>query len=157
MVIDIKRTVIRTQLRRFITLISVAVIVIFIMLLGSLGSDLLGMSKYGWALIVGLLYVISLIFESFLELNYIYFSDTGDKIILRYFSMSVFSRKKNSIEIPKNEFGGYELNKNFWGLKPVIILKHRIKDKNANYPAVSLSGLNKAELQLLNNALDKCK
>ena len=157
MTIDIKRTVIRTQFRRFLTLIAVTVLIITVILLGSLGKDLLGMNKYSWALIIGLLYVISLVAESLLELNYIYYNDDKEKIILRYFSMSVFSRRKNSIEIPKSEFGGYELKEAMWGLKPIIVLLHRFNEKDARYPEVSLSGLSKNELQLLLKSLDKWK
>jgi hypothetical protein len=157
MVIDIKRTVLRTQLRRFLTLIGVTVLTVAFILLSSLGNNFLGLNKYNWALLFGLIYFLSLIAESFMELNYIYFSDEDDWIILRYFSMSVFNRRKNSIEISKGSFGGYELHDSFLGIKKKIILKERIKDKKANYPPVSITGLNKKETNALLKTLDKYK
>lgn len=154
MTIDIKRTVLYTQLRRFITLIVFCLIILLVILLGSLRSDILGLDKYSWALIIGLVYVITLIVESVLEFNYIYFNDEGSNIIFRYFSMSMFSRKKSSIEIPKNEFGGYKLQTYLWGLKKKIVLLHKFKDHNAPYPEVSLTGLSREELKVLLKTLD---
>lgn len=155
MVIDIKRTVIRTQLRRFITLIVVTLIMLMIVLLGNLQNDFLGINKYQWGLIVGLIYIISLMVEGALELNYIYFSDDEDLIIFRYFSMSVFSRKKNSIEIPKDKFGGYKIVSSMGGFKKQIILYQQLKKEKAKYRPVSITGMNKEQITLLTNALDK--
>jgi len=157
MIIDIQRTVIKTQLRRFLTLIAFMAVAATIILIGSLGDNFLGISKYRWALIVMGIYVLSLIVEAFFELNYIYFSDEDDKIILRYFSMSMFNRQKNSIEIPKKVFSGYEIRKSIFGLKKKIVLLQRLKDRDVKYPAVSLTGLNADELQLLTKILDRHK
>ena len=129
MVIDIKRTVIKTQIRRMITLISFTVIILVVVLVFNLQNTILGMNKYQWGLIIGLLYFLSIIIESVLDLNYIYFSDSDDHIILRYFSMSIFNKKKHSIEIPKDVFGGYQLVSSLKGLKHKIILMEKVKDK----------------------------
>lgn len=157
MTIDIRETVFRTQLRRFLTLIAFCIAIIAVILLGRLGNEVLGMEKYSWALIVGLLYVFSLVVESVFELNYIYFTDEGKSIVLRYFSMSIFSRKKNSIEIPKKEFSGYQLQTSFRGLKKKIVLLQQYKGKDLPYPQVSITALSKKELKQLTGALDKWK
>ena len=157
MVIDIKRTVIKTQIRRMITLISFTVIILVVVLVFNLQNTMLGMNKYQWGLIIGLLYFLSIIIESVLDLNYIYFSDSDDHIILRYFSMSIFNKKKHSIEIPKDVFGGYQLVSSLKGLKHKIILMEKVKDKTAKYMPVSLSSLNKKQLKQLITTLDKYK
>lgn len=157
MVIDIKRTVIKTQIRRMITLISFTVIILVVVLVFNLQNTILGMNKYQWGLIIGLLYFLSIIIESVLDLNYIYFSDSDDHIILRYFSMSIFNKKKHSIEIPKDVFGGYQLVSSLKGLKHKIILMEKVKDKTAKYMPVSLSSLNKKQLKQLITTLDKYK
>jgi hypothetical protein len=128
---------------------------LMIVLLGSLQNDFLGINKYQWGLIVGLIYIISLMVEGVLELNYIYFSDDEELIIFRYFSMSVFSRKKNSIEIPKDKFGGYKIVESFGGFKKQIILYQQLKKEKAKYLPVSITGMNKEQITLLTNALDK--
>jgi hypothetical protein len=93
--------------------------------------------------------------EGALELNYIYFSDDEDHIIFRYFSMSVFSRKKNSIEIPKDKFGGYKIISSMGGFKKQIILYQQLKKEKAKYRPVSISGMTKEQITLLTKALDK--
>ena len=157
MVIDIQRTVIKTQLRRFLTLIAFMIVASAIILIGSLMENFLGITKYRWALIVAGIYIISIIVEALFELNYIYFSDEDDLIVLRYFSMSMFNRQKNSIEIPKKVFRGYQIEKSFFGLKKKIVLLQRLKDRDVKYPAVSVTGLNANEFQLLIKTLDKYK
>ncbi|MBA7526958.1 hypothetical protein ES705_19130 [subsurface metagenome] len=157
MVIDIKRTVIRTHLRRLITLICLTLIILVIILIGNLQKSFLGMNKYQWSVIIGVLYLLSLIFEPLLEMIYIYFSDDGDYIVFRYFSMSIFSKKKNSIEIPKKVFGGYQLINSLQGFKQKIVLLQRVKDKKAKYPPVSLVSLNKKQLKSILITLDKYK
>jgi hypothetical protein len=132
-------------------------VIVIVILVGSLRKDFLGLNKYIWALLIGCVYILVLISEAFLELNYIYFSDDTELIILRFFSMSIFSRKKNSIEIPKKVFRGYEIRKALFGLKKKIVLFQRLKDKDVRYPAVSLSGLNSKEFELLIKVLDRYK
>jgi hypothetical protein len=157
MTIDIQRTVIKTQLRRFITIIVFTLMIVIIILGGDRRNDFLGMDKYEWAMIAGAVYLLISIAESILELNYIYFSNEGDKIVLRYFSMSFFNKKKNSIEIARERFRGYILKKSLGGLKKKIILIQLIKNVDAKYPPVSLSALNKEQLSGLLTALDRYK
>ena len=157
MVIDIKRTVIKTQIRRMITLISITVIIIVVVLAGNLQNTLLGLNKYQWGLVIGLLYFMSIIVESILDLNYIYFTDKDDHIVLRYFSMSIFNKKKHSIEIPKEVFGGYQLVSSLRGLKQCLILREKVKNKTAKYLPVSLTSLNKKQLKQIISTLDKYK
>lgn len=160
MILDIKRTVIRTQLRRFITLIVFILLLMPTLFWGGWGGwreQFWGIDRSSLALWLCLIYVVFLTLESVFELNYIYFSDKGDKIIFRYFSMSVMNRKKNSIVIDKAEFGGYKVKYSLWGLKRKIILLHRIKNNDAPYPAVSITGLSQAETQQMLTALDRWK
>lgn len=155
MVIDIKRTVIKTQLRRLITLLVVTLILLIIVLLGDMQNDFLGINRYQWGMIVFLVYLISLLVESVLELNYIYFSDEEGKIVFRYFSMSLFSRKKNSIEMPHESFGGYKIIESYRGIKKQIIFYQKLKKEKARYRPVSITALNKESLNKLTSTLDR--
>lgn len=155
MILDIKRTVIRVQLRRLITLLVVFALILMIVLLGNVKNLVLGLNKYEWGMIIGILYILSMILEGMFELNYIFFSDEKEKLVFRYFSMSVFNRRKNSIEIPKETFVGYEIKESLQGLKKKIVLIQQFKDKEAWYPAVSISSLNRSERTALLRCLDK--
>jgi hypothetical protein len=157
MTIDLKRTVIKTQLRRFITLIVFAAIIIFILLMGDATIKYFGLTKYQWAIVIAALYFGSSLTESFLDFNYIYYSDYGDTLVLRYFSMGFFNNRKNSIQIPKEFFKGYKLYEKFGGIKMIICLYQDFNGKEAKYPPVNISALTKEERISLLNSLDRYK
>ncbi len=152
MVIDIKRTVIRIQLRRFVVVILFLIIIVFL-LTGLVKEMLWGLSKYQWSMIVAALYLLNLIIDNLLEPYYIYYSDEGKKIILRYFSLGFFNRRKNSIEIPKDQFAGFQADKSLFGIKEKIILLQHVKNIDAKYPPVSLWALSKTEKHNLKESL----
>jgi hypothetical protein len=157
MIIDLKRTVIKIQLRRFITLFVFMIFIILVIFLLDVKQSYFGLSKYQWAIVISGLYVAFVIYQAILELNYIYFNDQGDRIILRYFSMSFYNSKKQSIEIPIESFSGYEIRTSFAGLKQKLVLYERIKNTDAKYPAVSLSALSKNQKENLFAALERNK
>ncbi len=158
MIIDTKKRVISIQLRRFLTLIGLMLVIMLVFILLKLPNKFLGFNKYHWALILGIIYVLSAIAEAFLEYTYILFSDEGNTIILRYFSLSFFNKKKQSIEIPKAEFTSYDVKDCLWGLKKKISLHRFYQNKEAKYPVVPLTILKKEELDQLIKSLDTiCK
>ena len=157
MIIDIGKTVIRTQLRRLLTLLLVVAVILFVIIQSATKSTFLGLNRYEWGGVIAFAYLLSLVIEGAFELNYIYFSDKGDVIVFRYFSMSVFNRKKNSIEIPKQLFAGYTIVTSLWGIKKKVVLSQLIKGTPVKYPAVSISSLNREQQSSLLACLDKYK
>ncbi|MBN1596700.1 MAG: hypothetical protein JW894_00245 [Bacteroidales bacterium] len=155
MVIDIKRTVLRIQLRRFITMIVFVILILAAMFLVSEKREILGLSKYQWALIIAVLYVAVMIIEALWGFNYIYFSDEEGMIMLRFFSLGFFNRRKQAIQIPKDAFGGYTIRQTLGGIKKKIILYHKFKQKNAKYPPVNISALSRNDLHQLKITLDR--
>ncbi len=158
MIIDTKKRVISIQLRRFLTLIGLMLVIMLVFIILKLPNTFLGFNKYNWALILGIIYVISAVAEAFFEYTYILFSDEGDLIVLRYFSLSFFNKKKQSVEIPKSEFTSYTIKESLWGLKKKISLQRFYKNTEANYPFVPLTILKKDELDQILKSLDTvCK
>jgi hypothetical protein len=157
MEIDTQRTILKKYLQAFILAI-VFVVVISVLLITYIYEDqLFGLTKYHLAIIFAALYVLYMVFNNLRQFYYIYFSDSGDRIVLRYFPMGVFTSKKNSIEIAKNEFVGYEIKKQLFGLREKLILKARTGRGLAKYPPVSLTALNHKEKENLFKALDRLK
>lgn len=152
MLIDTRKKVIATQLRRMITML-IFVSIIIVLLTLKMPNTFLGLNKYNWAIVITAIYLIITISEGILELNYIYFSDNKNVLTLRYFPLGYFNRKKNMIEIPVHEFSKFEIRKMIFGLKQKLILYRKIKDKDAKYPPISISLLNKKERELLITAL----
>ncbi len=157
MLIDTKRTVLRTQVRRMLTLFGLIIAACLIIYFMPTRMKILGLGRVQIVVVMVVLYLVSSIIESRLELNYIYFRSDARSIVLRYFSMSIFNKQKNSIEIAADAFRGYEIQESFWGRKKKLVLFEQIKDKVAKYHPVSLSGLNKRELGQLLHTLDSLK
>ena len=153
MIIDIKRSVIKIQLRRFITIFLFIALILAFLLTGIVHERLWGLTKYKWSMIIAGLYILVLIIDNLLEPYYIYFNDEGKKIILRFFSLGFFNRKKSSIEIPKDQLSGFEIKKSLFGLKQKLVLIQQVKNINAKYPAVCLWALSSTEKDNLLKAL----
>lgn len=156
MIIDIKRTIIRKNLSSFITIIIVALAIIALLLL-PVGDIFKGIKNSLLALFVGIAYVILNIYNAFRNYQYIYYNDESDKIVLRYFSPNIFTSKKNSIEIPKKDFTGYNLKSFFMRYRESITLSRRTSKGVAKYPPVSITALDANERDMLLHALGEWK
>jgi hypothetical protein len=154
MILDSSKKVFLVHLRRMITLIVFTLTALLIMLVGKMPKTFLGWNKYHWALAVAVIYVFVFIAEAIMDYKYIFFTIEKDKIILRYFSLGYLSPNKRSFEIPISEFVRYEIISSLGGIRKYIIIYALFKNKEATYPKVSLSLLNKKEQQILCSALD---
>ncbi len=81
--------------------------------------------------------------------NYIYFSDTGDKFILRYYSLRPFEDKKNAIEFHKREFHKYELRQSMFRFRERVVIYRKTSKGIAKYPPVSITALGKLNREKL--------
>jgi hypothetical protein len=157
MVLDIKRTILRKNLVNLITTM-VMLIALVVLLFVPFNSDLIkGLSNNLLAVFVAVAYIINALYNALRNYNYIYFNDESDKLVLRYFSPNLFTSKKNSIEIPKKEFAGYELQSFFMRYREKLVLRRRTGKGIANYPAVSITALSEAERYALLFALHQLK
>lgn len=75
--------------------------------------------------------------------QYIYYSDTGNKFILRYFSLRPIAGKKNSIEFNKGELKKFEIKQSLLGFNQNIIIYRSTPKGIAKYPPVSITALGK--------------
>ena len=155
MEIDIQRTILKRNLRSFIIAIIFVVFISLLLITYIYEDQLFGLTKYHLAIIFSSLYVLYMLYNTLRQFYYIYFSDAGDKIILRYFPVGVFTYKKNSIEIGKNEFAGYEKKEQLFGFRQKLILKVKTSRGVAKYPPVSITALNPKEKESLFRALDR--
>jgi hypothetical protein len=157
MEIDIQRTILKKNLRAFILAIIFVVFISLLLITYIYEDQLFGLTKYHLAIIFSSVYVLYMLFNTLRQYHYIYFSDAGDRIVLRYFPMGVFTYKKNSIEIGKNEFAGYEKEEQLFGFREKLILKAKTGRGVAKYPPVSITALNPKEKKGLFQALDRLK
>jgi len=95
-------------------------------------------------ILVGIWFILTFT-PMFLSYQFVFFSDDGEKIILRYFNAGFISGKKNSVEIDKKSFSGYKIESSFFGLIQKIILFQKFKEGVAKYPPVYISALSREE------------
>jgi hypothetical protein len=157
MEIDIQRTILKKNLQAFILAIIFVVFISLLLITDIYEDQLFGLTKYHLAIIFSSVYVFYMLFNTLRQFHYIYFSDAGDKIILRYFPMGVFTYKKHSIEIGKSEFVGYEKVVQLFGFREKLILKVKTPKGVAKFQPVSITALNKEEKESLFRALDRLK
>jgi hypothetical protein len=155
MVFDNKKTTIRIYLWKMIQAIITVVILIGIMVSGWFEKDVLGIPKYQWVILVASIYLILIILSGMRQLNYFYFSDEGDKILVRYYPIRPLVQKKKAVQIPKTGLVGYDITSSMLGFKKVLILQQKVKGKVATYPPIGITALNKSEIELLEEQLDK--
>lgn len=148
-----KKTLIINQLR-YITVIAFIVIVVVLLTTDLIRTEFLGLSKYYWAIIAVLIYLGQNIFEYLKDYNYIYFSDENNKILFRYIPLRPFRNKRYSIEINKQEFHGYKIERPSI-FKQQIVLYVKTQQGVAKYPPISISALKEEEFNKLKKALNQ--
>jgi len=153
MTIDIKRAIIRIRLRGLLLAILFVILICVIIFIKPFDHALLGIPRAYYILVLSVIYVAYTLYIYFLDLNYIYYNDDGKKLIFRYFSMRPLNQAKNSVEIPKELFAGFEIKKSLFGRVPKIILYQRNKSGLFRYNSVSLSLLTKKERSILLQSL----
>ncbi len=126
MTFDNSRTIISLRLKLFGATILFLTYIVLTYVAKLIKYPLLGLSDTAWTLILLALYAILVFFPMFLNYQYIYFSDDGENIILRYFSAGIVGGKKNSVEINKRTFSGYKAESKFFGLILSITFFNRL-------------------------------
>jgi hypothetical protein len=78
-----------------------------------------------------------------------YFNDDGDQIVIRYYPMRAFARRKKAVQIPKIGLAGFEIKKSLFGIRKSLVLHQKTKKGAAKYPAISITSLNRKESELM--------
>ena len=153
MTIENQKTVIRIFLRKMLIAIITVVIIVSMLATKWFKPELLGITQYQWIVLVAVIYIL-LIGGSWLRgLNYFYFNDKGDKLIIRYYAIRPLGRRKRVVQIPKTALAKYEIIKTNLGLKKVLILHQHVKKNVAKYPSIGITSLTRDELSRLENQL----
>ncbi len=113
------------------------------------------LSKYHVAIFISAIYII-LNWINFLKRPYfISYNDQGEKIVVRFYPVSMFTSRKNSIEIPKKQFVKYELKPFLFKTQHYLILHQNFRGKVVAYPQISLSALDKEDREKMLESLEK--
>jgi hypothetical protein len=152
MTIDNSKTIIRLRLNVFIATVIFIVYLYFAYFGRNIKFPLAGFTDTQVSLVLLLIYVFIAIYPMIFNYNYIYFSDDGPSVLLRYYSVGILKGKKKSIEINKERFIGYRISKTLFSRS--ISLVQKIDRREAIFPPVSITSLNKSERRKLIDMLD---
>jgi len=155
MEIDNTKKSVRINQIKYISMILFLVLVIVLLTTRLVNDKFLGLNNYQWAVVVALLYILINVYEYMKDFNYIFFSDSGEKLLFRYVSLRPFHSKRYSIEIDKKKFRGYKILKGTLGLNRKIMFYIKTPQGTAKYPPVSISALGEDEFNQLKHALNK--
>lgn len=155
MTFDNSRTIISLRIKLFALTVLLLVYIALTYAAHLIKFPLLGMSDTVVTLILVAVYLFLAILPMLLNYQYVWFSDDEERIIFRYFTAGIIGGRKNSVEINKATFEGYQLEKKYFGLSKSLILFQRIGQKTAKYPPIHVTALNRDQLDKLLRALTK--
>jgi hypothetical protein len=140
-------------LNKFILTLVFMLLIILIVFVRWFNNPVLGIERIYWIFITLGVWLFIAGFQNLKQPCYIYFEDTADRLIIRYYPLRIINQKKNAIEINKKAFVKFETVKFFWGLHEKLIIYQRLKNGVAKYPAVSLSAVNKKDIEKIKEIL----
>jgi len=154
MKLDNRKNIYQIWLRKFLTTVILTFLVITIGFGDYFKTPVLGIDKTWYLIALALFYIGVSVYNILLKPNFVYFSDNGDKLILRYYPARIFNQKKNSIEIPKQNFVSWETERFFFGTCEMLFLKGKYKTGVARFPGVSLSAVNSRDREKIKSTLN---
>ena len=142
-------------LRKFFLTLVLILLIIIIGFSQYFKNPVLGLDKSIYLIALGGIYIILIVINSMLKHDFVFYGDVGDKIIVRYYPIRILNQKKHSIEIPKSKFAKYEIERFFFNRKQRIFLFQRTQNGVARYPGISLSAVDKGDIERILRALDQ--
>ena len=155
MQLDNQKNTYRLWLRRMITTIVFTLLIIVIIFIPWFEDSEFWLSKYHVAVFISVIYIVLNVINTLKAPYFISYSDQGEMIVMRYYPLSLFASRKNSIEIPKQQFVKYELVPFLFKTQQKIVLYHYFRDKIAKYPPISLSAVDNEDVERILASLKK--
>lgn len=145
---------------RLLSLISTVIFVIYMLLAyfaAILGRHMSSEQITITTVAVTTVYILIISWPAIRQYKYIYFTDDGRSIVLRWYTIGLLSGESKSIEIPKEFFAGYEITRKVRGLFSYITLYQVFQGRKGSYPPVSVTALGSKEIKKITEALDSYK
>lgn len=142
MVINTKEKATRIKLLTMLTVIIYLLVLVASLYLKWSPNHILELS-------MTVIFFLIMIFIFTKKYTYLYYNTDGPKIILRFIPLQPLTAGNFSVEISKRDFAKYEIQDKAFGLRKELTLFARTSKGIGKYKSVSLSILNKEELELL--------
>ena len=106
------------------------------------------------AIITGAFLMLLVVVSQFIQVNYVYYSSDGKKLLIRYYPViAFFGKEYNSIEFDKKLLYYAKVKK--ISVFSDLYLSIKTAKGIAEFPEVSLMGLSKSEIKSIQNDLNK--
>lgn len=155
MQIDNQRNTYRIWLSRLVMTIVFTLIILIIVFLPWFDETEFWLSKYHVAIFISVIYILINWINYLKRPNFVAYSDQGEMLVVRYYPVSMFTSRKNSIEIPKKQFVKYVLKPFFLKSQVYLILYQNFRGKVVPYPKISLSAMDKEDRDKMLQSLSK--
>ena len=157
MVIENKNKSVRISQVRYLFAIIFFPLIVILSTTDLIRESFIGLTKYHWAIVLAVAYLLQNIYEYLRDFNYIYFSDEDEKgkLLLRYVSLRPFNNKKQSIEIKNDDLHSYKINRKGLNLKQELVLYVYTPQGIAKYPPISISALSEEEFNKMKKILNQ--
>ena len=149
MTIDNQKKAVALRIQKSLAILVFIILIGLIYFVDILPRGTLGLTRNEFSIIVIGIFILFFLFHYLRDHNYIFYSDTGNNFILRYFSLRPLHDRKNAIEFNKKEFENYEIKKSLAGLNESVIIYRKTSKGVAKYPPVSITALDKKNREKL--------
>jgi hypothetical protein len=154
MVIENRKNTLRVWLVKFVaTVIFTPLIMVFSFSI-YFNKPVLGFDRIWYIVALCVAYLSVFVYYWLLKPDFVFFNDQGDRIIMRYYTVRAFNKKKYAIEIPKRDFVKFESERFFFGNER-LILYQRLRNGLGKFPPVSLSAVKKTDRKRIKEALTR--
>jgi len=149
------KNIIGLRIRLFAITVILIVYLVLTYVAQILKFPILGISDTVVTIILVSVYGFLVFLPMHINFQYVSYSDEDDKISFKYFTSGIIGGRKNSVEIDKRNFSGFEVKSEFFGLKRSIILFQTFREGVAKYPPVYVSGLTRKEREKVIRSLSQ--
>jgi hypothetical protein len=155
MKIDNQRNIYRIWLSRLLMTVVFALVILALVFISWFDDLESGITKYHFMILVSVIYVVINWINYMKHPYFVSYSDQGEMLVIRYYPVSMFTSRKNSIEIPQKQFAKFDLQKFLFGTQQNLILSQNFRGKEAKYPPISLSALDREDREKMLESLAK--
>jgi hypothetical protein len=155
MKIDNQRNTYRIWLSRLVMTMVFALVILVLIFVSWFDNLDSGITKYHMIILISSVYLLINLINYLKRPYFVSYSDQGEMLVVRYYPVSMFTSRKNSIEIPKKQFVKFELQPFLFKTQHKLVLIQNFRGKEARYAPISLSAVDKEDRRKMIESLEK--
>jgi len=153
MTFDNSKTIINFRIRLFFATLFAITWIAIAYLIKLIKFPLLGIDDGIWTLVIMVIWALIAFMPMIRNYQYISYSDDNENIAFKFFNAGITGGKKNSIEIYKPTFEGFETESKLFGLNTSITLYQKTSAGKAKFPPLYITALTKDQKAKLYRSL----